>query len=256
MTAEPVGSALRGNGVLISGGASGLGAEVADLMTSYGGQVTILDLTSNGHPSAQHVGGDVRDFDACLAAAKTAAQAPRGLRLVVACAGIVGPERLLPKTGEPQASDSFARVLDINMLGTLNLLRAGAAVMALNKPDIDGHRGVCVLTSSVSATEGQVGQVAYAASKAGVAGMTLAAACDLADRGIRVVSIAPGVFATPMYNEQVSGKARAGIESQLLFPKRPGHPAEFASMVAYTATNKMLNGVTIRLDGGIRMNAR
>lgn len=258
MSGEQAASVLRGSGVLISGGASGLGAEVTDLVVSHGGHVTILDVTSDGGPTtqAQHVRGDVRDFETCLSAAKLAAQAPHGLRLVVACAGIVGPERLLPRTGEPEPSDSFGRVLEINLLGTLNLLRAGAAVMAGNEPDLDGQRGVCVLTSSVAATEGQVGQVAYAASKAGVAGMTLAAARDLADRGIRVVSIAPGVFATPMYNEQVSGKAKAAIESQLLFPKRPGHPGEFASMVAYAATNKMLNGETIRLDGGIRMNAR
>jgi NAD(P)-dependent dehydrogenase (short-subunit alcohol dehydrogenase family) len=188
------------------------------------------------------------------AAVARATEAPDGLRVAVTCAGIAIAEKTLGKDG-PHALDSFQRVIAVNLIGTFNVLRLAAGAMSANNPMASGMRGVCVNTASIAAFDGQIGQAAYAASKGGIASMTLPIARDLAPRGIRVVTIAPGLFETPLL-AGLPEPARQAIEATIPFPPRLGHPDEFASLVLHIATNDMLNGEVIRLDGALRMGPR
>jgi NAD(P)-dependent dehydrogenase (short-subunit alcohol dehydrogenase family) len=253
---------LNGAGVLITGGASGLGAATARRLAAGGARVVVADLQdAAGQAIASEVGGrylrtDVTDSESLAAAVAAAGEAERGLRVAVACAGILRGKRLVNRSGQAAPLDSFLAEIQVNLLGTINTLRLAASAMAGNQPTADGERGVCVLTASVAAFEGQVGQVGYAASKAGVAGLVLPAARDLAELGIRVVAIAPGVFDTPMFNTSVAEAAREGLLQHTLFPKRVGAPEEYAQLVEQIAANPMLNGTVLRLDGGVRMPAK
>lgn len=233
------------------GGASGLGAAVAHRLGADGRQVVVADLRADGADGALTV--DVAD-DASVAAALDAAAARVPLRAVVCTAGIGWAERLLGRGGAHDAA-SFARVVGVNLLGTFHVLRHAARVLAANQPGPDGERGVCVLTASIAAEDGQVGQAAYAASKGGVAALALPAARDLARSGIRVCAIAPGTFETPLL-AGLPAPAREALERDVPFPSRLGRPEEFASLVAEILDNRMLNGAVLRLDGGLRMPFR
>ncbi|MGW4355406.1 SDR family NAD(P)-dependent oxidoreductase [Nocardia sp. NPDC004582] len=246
---------------VVTGGASGLGLATATRLVESGAGVTIVDLPgSAGAEQAEKLGAaarfvpaDVTDESAVRAAFTAAAE--RGpVRAVVHCAGRGKPMRLLTKDGSAADLEPFESVIRLNLIGTFNVLRFAAEAMAANEP-LEGDRGVCVLTASVAAYEGQIGQINYAASKAGVVGMTLPAARDLSSNQIRVCTIAPGVFATPLLIN-----ARADIREQLVsgipHPRRLGEPDEFARLAAHIIENGMLNGETIRLDGAIRMAPR
>ena len=252
---------LSDSSALVTGGASGLGLATAEALARRGAAVAIVDLpTSNGAAVAEALGGgavfapaDVRDADA-VAAAVAEATALGPLRALVHCAGRGGTVRVVAKDGAPGDLDLYRELVDINLVGTFNVLRLAAAAMAGNDP-VDGERGVCVLTASVAAWEGQIGQIPYASAKAGVVGMTLVAARDLSRSLIRVCTIAPGVFDTPIlsrFPEQV----KAGLAAQVPHPSRLGRPEEYASMALAIVDNPMLNGETIRLDGAIRMAPR
>jgi NAD(P)-dependent dehydrogenase (short-subunit alcohol dehydrogenase family) len=252
---------LRGSAI-VTGGASGLGRACAERLVAEGVRVLIADVAEDaGAQAARDLGEraafhrtDVTDAAAVDAAVEQAAGlAADGLRLSVACAGIGPAERLLGRRG-PHTVERFGTVVAVNLVGTFLLLRAAAAAMAGNEP-LDGERGVHVSTASAAAFEGQIGQVAYAASKGGVVGLTLPAARDLAQYGIRVCAIAPGLFATPML-AALPEEARESLGRSVPFPPRLGSPAEFADLVVAIARNPMLNGETIRLDGALRMAPR
>jgi len=254
MTRQLTGAAL------ISGGASGLGAATARRLHAEGMTVTIADRNAElGDSFVNELGDraafvelDVTDSDAVMAAAHAAGDGvDGGLRMTVACAGIGGAERLVSKRGTHNP-DNFRRIVDVNLIGTYNVLRAGAEVMSANDP-IDGERGVHVSTASVAAFEGQIGQLSYSASKGGIVGMTLPAARDLARNGIRVCTIAPGLFETPLLGG-LPPEARDSLGAQVPFPPRLGQPEEYAELVVSIARNQMLNGEVIRLDGAIRMS--
>lgn len=246
--------------VLVTGGASGLGLASAQEMLGRGARVVLLDLpTSDGTAVAAQLGeraifapGDVTDEDA-VAAALDSAQQQGELAAVVHCAGTGKSRRVIGRDGV-YPLDQFARIVMINLVGTFNIVRLAAERMSRNEPD-GGERGVIVTTASVAAFEGQIGQAAYAASKAGVAGMTLPLARDLASHAIRVVSIAPGMFDTPIL-AGLSTEAKASLASQIPHPSRLGDPSEFAALAAHAVENAMLNGEVIRLDGAIRMTPR
>ena len=253
--------ALRG-AALVTGGASGLGAATVRRLHEDGMAVLVADVDAErGGALAVELGDaaafakvDVTDPDAVVAAARQAADMHEdGLRMTVACAGIGPAERLVGRKGTHRV-EGFARVVNVNLFGTFHLLRAGAEVMSANEP-IDGERGLHVSTASAAAFEGQIGQVAYAASKAGVVGMTLPAARDLAQLGIRVCTIAPGTFDTPLM-DSLSDEARAAIAASVPFPSRLGRPEEFADIVASLGRNGMVNGETIRIDGALRLAPR
>lgn len=243
---------------VVVGGASGLGAATVRALHGAGWHVAVVDRDRG---SASALAGALGDRVVALAADVTADEtvaeafdATRSLgevRAVVCCAGIGWAERMLGKRGLHDLA-SFARVLDVNLLGSFHVLRQAARVMADNEPGVDGERGVCVLTSSIAAEDGQRGQVAYAASKAGVTGMVLPAARDLASLGIRVCGIAPGTFDTPLL-AGLPEPARRSLEAQVPFPSRLGDPVEFASLVLEIVRNRMLNGAVVRLDGALRM---
>jgi NAD(P)-dependent dehydrogenase (short-subunit alcohol dehydrogenase family) len=239
-------------GVVVSGGASGLGAAVAARFVAAGAHVVVLDLRPGEH--GEFVEGDVTDPTAVGAAVAAAASAPAGLRLAVSCAGIGPPERVLGREG-PHDLERFTRVVTVNLIGTFNLLRLAAEQMAGNAEGVDGERGVIVNTASIAAFEPQIGQAAYAASKGGVVSMALAAAQELSQRGIRVVTIAPGIFDTPLL-ATLSEEVRHALAQSQPFPKRLGDPSEFASLVAHIYENRLLNGATLRLDSGLRMPPR
>lgn len=252
---------IAGNSALITGGASGLGAGVARHLAALGATVTIVDVNREAGAAlaaelgerARFVAADVADADQMQAAVEAAASAGN-LRILVCCAGIATAERTLGKEG-PLPLERFTRVIAVNLIGTFNAIRLAAAAMAGNTPNDDGERGVMVCTASIAAFEGQVGQAAYSASKAGVAGMMLPLARELARHGIRVVGIAPGTFDTPM----LAGLPEAAITAlaqQVPFPSRLGRPSEFAALVQHIVENPMLNGTTIRLDGALRMGPR
>jgi len=183
-----------------------------------------------------------------------AAERPGGLRVSVCCAGVAWAERTVGRGG-PHSLDAFQKVVDVNLVGTFNVLRHAAAAMAANDPDDGGERGICVNTASIAAYEGQIGQLAYAASKGGVVAMTLPAARDLASLGVRVCTIAPGVFATPMVG-MLPEEAQASLAKAIPFPRRLGRPEEYAELVAHLVANPMLNGEVVRLDGALRMAPR
>lgn len=242
---------------LVTGGASGLGAATVRGLVAGGAKVVIADRDEErGQALATELGAtfvktDITDA-AQVEAAIAAASALGPLRIAVGCAGVGWAARTLDKTGKPHDYDLFKTVVGINLIGTFNVLRLAAAAMAQTAPLADGERGVIINTASVAAFDGQIGQVAYAATKAAVAGMTLPAARDLAPVGVRVMTIAPGIFDTPMLGALPAEK-REALAKDVVFPKRLGDPAEFASLVAAIVTTSYLNGETIRLDGSLRM---
>jgi len=250
----------EGAGAVVFGGASGLGEATARRLAADGAQVVIADLA---HERAQAIAGeigavavraDVTDPAAVEAALARAAEAERGVRIASICAGLGTPTKLLGREG-PTPLETLAKIVEVNLLGTLNVLRLAAAAMVGNEPDDGGERGVCVCTASVAAYEGQIGQIAYAASKGGVVGVTLPAARELARSGVRVMTIAPGLFDTPMM-AGLPEAARASLGGTVPFPARLGDPAEYAQLVAHIVANPMLNGEVVRLDGALRMAPR
>ena len=244
---------------VVTGGASGLGHAVARDLVSLGGKVVMLDVQDGpGRAAAADLGANATfvrcdvTSEAEVTSAMEAAQSNMGgINLLVNCAGVIGAGRVLGKNG-PMAGEFFTKVVHINLIGTFLCDKAAAALMQHNTPGEDGERGLLVHTSSVAAFEGQIGQAAYAATKAAVAGMALPIARELARFGIRCISIAPGIFHTPMV-DGMSAEIQASLASQIPFPKRLGKPEEFARMVAAAFEIPMLNGETIRLDGAVRM---
>ena len=245
---------------LVTGGASGLGEATTRRLHEGGSAVVIVDLPSSpGQALAAELGGrvrfcpaDVRDEAQVQAAISSAAELGV-LRVVVNCAGVGTPGRVVGRKG-PLDLEAFRNVIDINLVGTFNVLRLAAFAMLENEP-LDGDRGIIVMTASIAAYDGQIGQAAYAASKGGIVGLTLSAARDLADKLIRVVTVAPGTFATPML-AGIPDETTAVLEAQVPHPSRLGRPAEYASLVAHIVDNGMLNGEVIRLDGALRMPPR
>ena len=235
---------------VVTGAASGLGAATADRLACAGHRVVRLDRA--GGPDV--LTGDVtREAD--VRAGVEAAVAAGPLRVAVSCAGVAAVGRTVNRDRAPLDLEAFRRVVEVNLVGSFNLLRLAAAAMAENAPDAEGQRGVIVLTASVAAFDGQIGQVAYAASKGGVVGMVLPAARDLAAAGIRVVAVAPGTFDTPLL-AGLPEAARASLAAAVPNPARLGRPDEYAALVAHIVENVMLNGETIRLDGALRMAPR
>ena len=251
---------LQGSVALVTGGASGLGAATARRLAQGGAKVVIVDRDeARGAKLAEELGQAFVKDDVTSAAEVEAAVAKAEslglLRVAVSCAGVGWAARTLDKTGKPHDLELFKTVIGVNLVGTFNVLRLAAAAIAKNEPLDHGERGVIVNTASVAAFDGQIGQIAYAASKAGVAGMTLPAARDLAPAGIRVITIAPGIFDTPMLGALPEDK-RAALAADVVFPKRLGDPAEYGALVAAIVETGYLNAETIRLDGGIRMPPR
>ncbi|MFN8161244.1 MAG: SDR family NAD(P)-dependent oxidoreductase [Solirubrobacterales bacterium] len=248
---------VKGRSALVAGGASGLGEATARALRAAGAEVVIADLNAEkGEALASEIGAgfvaaDVTDEEAVGAAVELAAGREGGLRVSVCCAGIGWAERVAHKRG-PHNLEFFGNVVKVNLIGTFNVLRMAAASMNGNDPDPGGERGVCVNTASIAAFDGQVGQVAYAASKGGIVGLTLPAARDMASRGIRVMTIAPGLFDTPLL-AALPEEARAALGAGIPFPSRLGLPEEYAMLVGQIVANPMLNGETIRLDGALRM---
>jgi NAD(P)-dependent dehydrogenase (short-subunit alcohol dehydrogenase family) len=245
---------------VVSGGASGLGRAVVERVLARGGRVTVLDVQEEAgralareHGDAvRFVATDVRDDRAVEHALDEAVAffgAPPGL--AVSCAGVLGAGRVLAREG-PMPSSRFRHVLEVNLLGTFHLVRGAAARMSQAQPNEEGERGCLVLTSSVAAFEGQIGQAAYSATKGGVTAMTLPLAREFARIGVRVVSIAPGLFATPMM-QGMPPEVQASLSALTPFPARLGRPAEYAALVESVVTNPMLNGCTLRLDGAVRL---
>jgi NAD(P)-dependent dehydrogenase (short-subunit alcohol dehydrogenase family) len=249
-----------GSTVLVTGGASGLGRAVAASMAQAGAEVVLLDLAdSAGATTAGELGDRVRFVPADVTdpeqvrAAVADASAGSPLRAAICCAGVATPGRILGRSGTLPIAD-FARVVQVNLVGTFAVLSLAAEVMAGNEP-VDGDRGVIVCTASIAAFDGQVGQAAYAASKGGVASLTLAAARDLAEHAIRVVTVAPGLFDTPLL-AGLSESVRVSLAQTVPHPARLGDPAEFAALVKHILDNPLLNGEVIRLDGALRMPPR
>lgn len=253
---------IEGSTFLVTGGASGLGRATVERLVAGGAQVAILDLArSAGAEVAAGLGARVlfAPCDVTSAEDVTAALDVTGARFgtihgLVNCAGVAIAEKTHGKRG-PHDLGSFTFVIQVNLIGTFNCIRLAAARMAQNAPNVDGERGVIVNTASVAAFEGQIGQAAYSASKGGIVGMTLPIARDLAELGIRVCTIAPGLFDTPLMN-MLPEPARQSLAKQVPFPPRLGRPAEYAALVCQIVENAMLNGETIRLDGAIRMGPR
>jgi len=242
---------------IITGGASGLGQATARAFRKAGANVVIFDRDAvRGAAVAQEIGAGFAEVDvtdeASVSAGITLAVEHMGLiNACVNCAGIASAEKTVGRDG-PHALDAFQRTVDINLVGTFNVLRLAAAQMAGNEPNEDGERGVIVNTASVAAFDGQMGQVSYAASKAGIAGMSLPVSRDLARSGIRIMAIAPGIFLTPML-ESLGKEVIDGLAVDVTFPKRLGKPAEFASLAQFIVENGYLNGEVIRIDGALRM---
>ena len=253
---------IKSSTFLITGGGSGLGAATARKLVATGANVVLADVsTALGEAMAAELGGkarfikaDVTDEASVQAAVKAAVETFGGLQGAVNCAGVGTPEKVLGKNG-PHNLASFNRVIQINLVGTFNVIRLAAEAMAQTTPGPSGERGVIINTSSVASMDGQIGQAAYSASKAGVNGMTLPIARELARYGIRVVTIAPGIFDTPML-AALSEEVRASLGQQVPFPPRLGRPDEYAALALQIIENEMLNGEVIRLDGAIRMSPR
>ncbi|MBA2567060.1 MAG: SDR family NAD(P)-dependent oxidoreductase [Thermoleophilaceae bacterium] len=253
---------LEGVGALVTGGASGLGAATVRALLARGARVAIVDqneeaaqrLSSELGDSTRAFAADVTDEQTMGAAVDGAREAFGGMRVAVLCAGVGWAERVVSKQG-PANLEVFAHVVRVNVVGSYNSLRLVAAAMNDNEPDEDGQRGVAIMTASVAAFDGQIGQTAYAASKGGVASLTLPAARDLAGRGIRVNTIAPGVFDTPMMGALPQDQ-RDALAANVPFPKRLGQPDEFALLACQLAEHPYLNGVVVRLDGSLRMPPR
>ena len=251
---------IEGSSAIVVGGASGLGEATARALHAQGAIVTIADLNAErGAALASELGigftpCDVREEGDVQAAVETAATAAGGLRIAICCAGTGWAQKVAGSKG-PHPLVPFETIISINLTGTFNVLRLAAAAMIGNDPVEEGERGVCVNTASIAAYDGQVGQIAYSASKGGVVGMTLPAARDLAQYGIRVNTIAPGLFDTPLL-AALPEEARAKLGAGVPYPPRLGRPEEYAQLVCQIVENRMLNGETIRLDGALRMPPR
>jgi NAD(P)-dependent dehydrogenase (short-subunit alcohol dehydrogenase family) len=250
---------IDGSGTLVVGGASGLGEATVRALHAGGAHVVVADVDAERGEAlagslgerASFVAADVTRAEEVEAAIGAAAQVPGGLRISVHCAGIGWAERVARSKG-PHRLESFEKLVAVNLVGTFNALRLASSTMLANEPDGDGERGVCINTASIAAYDGQIGQVAYAASKGGVVAMTLPAARDLAASGIRVCAIAPGLFDTPLL-AGLPADARAGLAASMPFPPRLGRPEEFARLACQIVENSMLNGEVVRLDGALRM---
>ncbi len=247
---------------LVSGGASGLGAATAQMLIDAGAKVMLVDLNAEAvaakaqalGANARHVVADISQEAAAQAAVQATVSAFGGLNGLINCAGIVGAEKILGKNG-PHGLESFSRVINVNLIGSFNLLRLAAAAIAEGDAGADGERGVIINTASIAAYDGQIGQAAYAASKGAIASLTLPAARELARFGIRVMTIAPGIFETPMM-AGMTDEVRSSLAAGVPFPPRLGKPQEYAAMARHIIENSMLNGEVIRLDGALRMAAK
>ena len=244
---------IRHHTFLVAGGGSGLGAATARMLQSAGANVVVADLKGEPGATTRFVQTDVTDEESVEGAVEAAVEVGP-LCGVVNCAGVAIAEKALGRDG-PHSLDSFTKVVRVNLIGTFNVIRLAAAAMVGNEPGEDGSRGVIVNTASVAAFDGQIGQAAYAASKGGVASMTLPLAREFARSGIRVATIAPGLFDTPMM-AGLPEEARQSLGEQVPFPSRLGRPEEYAALVRHIVENDMLNGEVIRLDGAIRMAPR
>jgi NAD(P)-dependent dehydrogenase (short-subunit alcohol dehydrogenase family) len=247
---------IEGVGALVAGGASGLGAATARELSGAGAKVTIADLNEEqGRALADEIGAEFVRADVTDAnAVEAAVAASPGLRISVCCAGIGWAEKVAGRNG-PHAYEPFETVIRVNLIGTFNVLRLASAAMLANEPDAGGERGVCVNTASIAAYDGQIGQIAYSASKGGIVGLTLPAARDLASAGVRVCAIAPGLFDTPLL-AGLPEEARTSLGASVPFPARLGRPEEYALLARHIVENSMLNGEVIRLDGALRMAPR
>ena len=256
---------IANKGVLVTGGASGLGAACVRLLAQAGAKIVIADLNSEAgiNLATEHnstgestffVKADVTSEESMQAAVRMAVETFGGLHILINCAGIGVAQRVLGKDG-PHSVAAFSKVIQINLIGTFNSIRLAAAAMAKNTPNAGGERGVIINTASVAAFDGQIGQAAYSASKGGIVGMTLPIARDLSRNGIRVMTIAPGIFDTPLLGN-LPEPARVSLGQQVPFPPRLGQPAEYAALAKHIIENEMLNGEVIRLDGAIRMAPR
>lgn len=253
---------LSNKSFLVTGAASGLGAATAQMLVEAGARVLLVDLNAQAvqtraqalGENARHAVADISDEAAAATAVRAALDAFGGLHGLINCAGIVGAEKILGRQG-PHALANFAKVVQVNLVGSFNMLRLAAAAMAEGPADAQGERGVIINTASVAAYDGQIGQAAYAASKGAIASMTLPAARELARFGIRVMTIAPGIFETPMM-AGMSAEVRDSLAAGVPFPPRLGRPEEYAALVRHIIENSMLNGEVIRLDGALRMAAR
>jgi NAD(P)-dependent dehydrogenase (short-subunit alcohol dehydrogenase family) len=259
---------IQGQAALVTGGGSGLGEATARELARLGAKVAVLDINqanaervaqdlnaAHGAGTALAVACDVTNGDSVQAAIDTAAATQGTARILMQIAGIGSAKRVIAKDGSPAPLADFARVVTVNLIGTYNVARLFAAACAKAEPLADGEKGVMVFTASVAAFDGQVGQQAYSASKAGVAGMTLPMARDLSQHGIRVCTVAPGLFATPLMNE-LPEAVQASLAASIPFPKRLGKPSEFAELACHIVSNGHLNGEVIRLDGALRMAPR
>ncbi len=244
---------IAGRTFLVAGGGSGLGAATARMLENAGANVVVADLKGEPGANTRFVETDVTDEDSVRSAVEAAVELG-ALHGAINCAGVAIAEKALGRDG-PHPLDSFTKVIQANLVGTFNVVRLAAAAMVGNDPGEDGGRGVIVNTASVAAFDGQIGQVAYAASKGGVASMTLPLAREFARSGIRVATIAPGLFDTPMM-AGLPEEARESLGNQVPFPSRLGRPEEYAALVRHIIENDMLNGEVIRLDGAIRMAPR
>ena len=254
---------IDGSSALVAGGASGLGEATVRHLHGAGAHVVIADLNAErGEALAGELGErasfahtDVTQADTVgEAVARAVAQADGGLRISVCCAGIGHGERIAGRRGA-HVLEAFEKVIAVNLIGTFNVLRLASAAMLGNEPLESGERGVCINTASIAAFDGQIGQVAYSASKGGIVGMTLPAARDLAVGGVRVCTIAPGTFETPLLGE-LSEETQRALGEAVPFPSRLGQPSEYAALAAHIVSNQMLNGEVIRLDGALRMPPR
>ena len=251
---------LAGHAAIVTGGGSGLGAETARQLAKSGAKVGVVDVNAdNARKVASEIGGlalpcDVTDARSAEAAVAEARAAHGAARVLVNCAGVGRAKRIVGKDG-PMALEEFASVIQINLIGSFNMLRLAAFDMTKLEPLDDGERGVIISTASVAAFEGQVGQAAYSASKGGIASMTLPAARELAQFGVRVLAIAPGLFLTPMMGG-LPPEVQQSLGASVPFPKRLGSPTEYAQLALHMIENRMLNGEVIRLDGALRMAPR
>ena len=255
---------LNGTSAIVSGGASGLGEATARELAKAGALVVVADLAEErARAVAADIGGlfartDVSDEASVAAAVAAAAGTGRPLRAAVSCAGIAWAERTVARDGTPHDLGPYQKVITVNLIGTFNVMRLAAAAMAATEPaDADGQRGVIINTSSVAGLEGQIGQIAYSASKGGIIGMTVPAARDLAAAGIRVNTVCPGIIDTPIYGDGAGAEEfKARLAAPIVFPKRMGRPAEFGHLVRVLIENDYMNAEVIRFDGGLRFQPK